>query len=65
MTMWKLRSCPKCGGDMFIDKDIYGWYEKCLQCSHQHDLNDLAEFEKQEARGKMEPVRAGESTPNG
>ncbi len=64
MTMWKLRSCPKCGGDMFIDKDIYGWYEKCLQCSYQRDLKDLAEFKKQEARREMEPAKAAGARPN-
>ncbi len=65
MTMWRLRSCPRCSGDMFIDKDIYGWYEKCLQCSYQHDLKELAEFKKQEARGEREPVKAGKSAHHG
>ena len=41
---WRLRSCPRCGGDMFIDKDLYGWYEKCLQCGCCCELNDLDEF---------------------
>ena len=34
MVMWKLKSCPRCGGDLLIDKDLIdGWYEQCLQCS--------------------------------
>ena len=41
---WRLRSCPRCGGDMFIDKDLYGWYEKCLQCGHCCELRGLDEF---------------------
>jgi len=47
MVMWKFKSCPRCGGDVFIDKDQYGWYEQCLQCAYQHGLKLLAEFEKQ------------------
>jgi hypothetical protein len=29
---------------MFIDRDLYGWYEKCLQCSYCCDLRGLDEF---------------------
>jgi len=29
---------------MFIDEDLYGWYEKCLQCGCCCELNDLDEF---------------------
>ncbi len=52
MGMWKLKSCPRCSGDIFIAKDLDGWYEQCLQCSYRHELKDIAEFKKQ-------PVLAG------
>jgi hypothetical protein len=26
------RRCEKCGGNLFLTGDIYGWYEQCLQC---------------------------------
>ena len=32
------RRCPKCGGNMYLDKDHYGWYEQCLQCSFVSNL---------------------------
>ena len=32
------RSCPKCGGNIIIDRDYHGWYEQCLQCSFMKDL---------------------------
>ena len=35
----KLRGCPRCRGDMFLEKDQYGWYEECLQCSHRRKLS--------------------------
>ena len=43
MVMWKTKSCPRCGGDTFIDSDMDGWYEQCLQCSHRLELRNLVE----------------------
>ncbi len=31
--------CPRCGGSMVIEKEEYGWYGQCLQCSHERELN--------------------------
>jgi len=33
MVMWTFKSCPRCGGDLFAERDQYGWYQQCLQCS--------------------------------
>lgn len=44
MLNWKLKNCPRCGGDLFIDRDIDGWFEQCLQCSQRRELK---EFKKQ------------------
>jgi hypothetical protein len=46
VTMWELKKCPRCGGDMFIDRDIYGWYVKCLQCSYCFELSSLDEIQQ-------------------
>jgi DNA-directed RNA polymerase subunit M/transcription elongation factor TFIIS len=32
------RRCPKCGGNLYMDRDYHGWYEQCLQCSYMKDL---------------------------
>jgi len=53
MVRWKLKSCPRCGGDIFIDRDLDGWHEQCLQCSYRSELKTLAKFK--------EPVSAGET----
>ena len=45
MTKWKLKSCPRCGGDMLIDKDMDFWYEQCLQCSYKVELQPLVRYE--------------------
>ncbi len=47
MVVWRCKSCPRCGGDLFIASDMDGWYEQCLQCSHRKDLKNLDEFKKQ------------------
>ncbi len=57
MTKWKLKSCPRCGGDMLIDKDLDFWYEQCLQCSYRIELQPLNSYN--------EPVPAGECNPEG
>ena len=46
MAMWKFKGCPRCLGDIFVDKDIDGWYEQCLQCSWRRELKSVGEFEK-------------------
>ncbi|MFC1592640.1 hypothetical protein ACFL4C_01345 [Candidatus Omnitrophota bacterium] len=52
MTTWKVKGCPRCRGDVFIDKDMDGWYEQCLQCSYRHELKELAEFKEEQALAK-------------
>ncbi len=45
--MWKLKGCPRCGGDLLIEKDLfYGWYEKCIQCSFSRDLKEAVKSEE-------------------
>jgi uncharacterized protein (DUF983 family) len=43
MGKLKIGSCPRChNGEVFIDRDLYGWYECCLQCGYSRDLPDIA-----------------------
>lgn len=39
--MFKFRGCPRCHGDLMIDKDQYGWYEECMQCGYSRDLRSV------------------------
>ena len=41
MSRWKSKACPRCGGDMFVDRDLDSWYEQCLQCSYRMELKPL------------------------
>ncbi len=37
------KRCPKCGGNLYLEKDLYGWYEECLQCAYVQDLKKIYE----------------------
>ncbi|MDP6453249.1 MAG: hypothetical protein QF898_08080 [SAR202 cluster bacterium] len=32
--MLNLKGCPRCNGDMYSDRDVYGRFIHCLQCGH-------------------------------
>jgi len=38
MQTWKLKGCPRCGGDVFTSFDYTGGYEQCLQCAWQREM---------------------------
>ncbi len=46
MTKWKLKSCPRCGGDVYLDRDLNNWYEQCLQCSFRQELKKISQYKK-------------------
>lgn len=34
-----LKACPKCSGDVTLDRDRYGQYLECLQCGMVRDVD--------------------------
>jgi len=46
MPKWRFKACTRCGGDVFIDRDMDGWFEQCLQCSFRRGLKDIFDFKK-------------------
>ncbi len=62
MGVWKLKGCPRCGGDVFLDRDEENrWYEQCLQCGYFNELKDLAGFHGQPRERERKPVPAGKN----
>lgn len=49
MVLW-IKGCPKCGGDMYRDRDIMGHYRQCLQCGYT--------FYERRRREERQPVEA-------
>ncbi|MFH1002885.1 MAG: hypothetical protein V1780_01920 [Chloroflexota bacterium] len=56
--MLRLKGCPRCYGDLLVDRDEHGWYEQCIQCGYQHDLPQLASS----PYSQMAPLVAGNRT---
>ncbi len=44
--MIRIKSCPRCHGDIRLDRDHYGWFEECLQCGYTRDLRSVSEFKQ-------------------
>lgn len=32
------KRCPKCRGNMLVQRDIYGMYGSCMICGYVHDV---------------------------
>jgi predicted nucleic-acid-binding Zn-ribbon protein len=47
------KRCPKCGGNIYLDRDYYGWYEQCLQCSHTRYLETVVEVREKVSKGNL------------
>lgn len=43
MVRWNLKACPRCGSDMFIDRDYDNWYKQCLMCSYRIEIKHKPE----------------------
>lgn len=50
--MWKFKNCPRCHGDILLDRDRAKWYETCLQCGYQRELLKGVEVQPQQAKLK-------------
>ena len=57
MVVWRFKSCQRCGGDTFIDRELNHWYEHCLQCGYLRDLESVVELGQQPASGIKEGMR--------
>lgn len=54
------QKCPKCGGNIYLDSDYWGWYEQCLQCSHTSYLETMVEVREPVSRkGNLEQAEGG------
>ena len=53
--MVNFRACGRCGGDMHMNRDMYGEYIECLQCGHMQDIQK--ELKKQRDWAAEKPKR--------
>ncbi len=55
MRYW-LKECPRCGGDLHEESDLYGRYISCVQCGYIP--TQVQEARLQDAGSLKEPVAA-------
>jgi DNA-directed RNA polymerase subunit M/transcription elongation factor TFIIS len=41
MAIRQLKSCPRCTGDMFIQRGTDGWWGECPACGYRRDISQL------------------------
>ena len=63
MAMWRFRGCPRCRGDVFLDRDVHSWYEQCVQCGHTSDLKSIDEFNEPTVGTEKEQAMTGMAEP--
>jgi hypothetical protein len=51
--MMLLKRCPKCTGDVFVERDIYGTNLRCLQCGKTLNREEILAL-----AGRLAAVRA-------
>jgi DNA-directed RNA polymerase subunit M/transcription elongation factor TFIIS len=65
MTIPRLDSCPKCKGQLLLEKDNYGLYQQCLQCGYLHDLQTFSVLDSEEIEDEKELVGSRHVTAKG
>lgn len=38
--MLLFKGCPRCRGDLYLDRDVYGMFLVCAQCGYHRDMAD-------------------------
>ena len=59
MPTWQFKACPRCNGDLYVERDKFGWHSTCLQCGHIRDLEEAKDETNNPTQGHLEP-----STPS-
>jgi predicted RNA-binding Zn-ribbon protein involved in translation (DUF1610 family) len=54
--------CPRCGGNIYLERDSGDWYEHCLQCGYTSDLQVIVEVREKVSEGNFGQV--GGKCPN-
>jgi len=47
------KRCPRCGGNIYVEKDFCGWNEKCLQCGYTSELPSIVEVREKASKGNL------------
>ena len=56
-TSWNLKSCPRCGGDMFLDDSLF----TCLQCGYTLEIEKQKKNEGEQQLSHYKDLKNGDS----
>ena len=45
--------CPRCGGNIYLERDGSDWYEHCLQCGYTSDLRVIVKVGEKVSGGNL------------
>ena len=51
------KRCPKCSGNVYLDRDYRSWYEQCLQCGYIRYLGTVVELQKKGDKGNLRQAK--------
>ena len=55
--MLNREGCPRCKGDVRVDRDEYGWYVECIMCGYMRDLASVVVTKQSSTRRHYEKER--------
>jgi ribosomal protein S27AE len=61
ISRWKLKECPRCGGDIFMDIEENGWLGHCLQCGYMGQQCNAMEEPAAANSGMQRSIRVSPS----
>lgn len=59
------KRCPRCGGNVYLDRDEQGWYEECLQCGYSGDVTSVVELQEKVGQGTLDRADSVSPPDNG
>ena len=62
MVAWKLKGCPRCRGDLLIEREYDGPYESCLMCGYRRDIPDPVYIDKSADSKDRQPSKKDKVT---
>lgn len=61
--MFILRSCPRCLGDLYQERDSFGYFVRCLQCGHEIQLSRGLDVRERLSLALLEELRLSADAP--
>jgi hypothetical protein len=55
----RLRTCPRCSGNLILDRDTDGFYKRCIQCSFEIEIVQKARVPQSKNEERQNNPRLG------